>query len=176
MRITGGEYRGRIVKCPPGVIRPAMDRMRESLFSILGNLEGKSFLDIFSGSGVVGLEAASRGAQPVHVVEKDYKKRQVLSENLKIADPPPTIHLQPAEKFLARCQDPFDIIYLDPPFPLGGKIRFLEKVAAQELLNPGGLLIMHYPGEESYPEQIGPYKKSDLRKYGRSHLVFYHRA
>jgi 16S rRNA (guanine966-N2)-methyltransferase len=54
MRITGGEYRGRIVKCPPGVIRPAMDRMRESLFSILGNLEGKSFLDIFSGSGVVG--------------------------------------------------------------------------------------------------------------------------
>jgi 16S rRNA (guanine966-N2)-methyltransferase len=64
MRITGGEYRGRIVKCPPGVIRPAMDRMRESLFSILGNLEGKSFLDIFSGSGVVGLEAASRGLSP----------------------------------------------------------------------------------------------------------------
>jgi 16S rRNA (guanine966-N2)-methyltransferase len=74
MRITGGQYRGRVVKCPPGVIRPAMDRMRESLFSILGSLEGMSFLDMFSGSGVVGLEAASRGAKPVHVVEKDFKK------------------------------------------------------------------------------------------------------
>jgi 16S rRNA (guanine966-N2)-methyltransferase len=176
MRITGGEYRGRVVKCPPGVIRPAMDRMRESLFSILGNLEGKSFLDIFSGSGVVGLEAASRGAHPVHVVEKDYKKRHVLSENLQIAQPAPKMHLQPAEKFLGRCRDTFDIIYLDPPFPLGGKIQFLQKIAEKDLLKPGGLMIMHYPGEEEYPEEIGGYKKNDLRKYGRSHLIFYHRS
>ena len=57
MRITGGKYRGRRIVCPPGVIRPAMDRMRESLFSILGNLEGISFLDLFSGSGLVGEKA-----------------------------------------------------------------------------------------------------------------------
>jgi 16S rRNA (guanine966-N2)-methyltransferase len=131
---------------------------------------------MFSGSGVVGLEAASRGAKPVHVVEKDFKKRHVLAENLKIAEPPPTMHLQPAQKFLGSCRDRFDIIYLDPPFPLGGKIRFLEQIAEKDLLKAGGWMIMHYPGEESYPEEISGYKKSDLRKYGRSHLVFYRRA
>ncbi len=71
MRITGGTIRGRRVVCPPGVIRPAMDRMRESMFSILGPLDGFSFLDLFTGSGLVGLEAWSRGARPVVLVEKD---------------------------------------------------------------------------------------------------------
>jgi 16S rRNA (guanine966-N2)-methyltransferase len=65
MRVTGGIYRGRIVKCPKGVIRPAMDRMRESMFSVLGYMDGLSFLDVFSGSGMIGIEAASRGALPV---------------------------------------------------------------------------------------------------------------
>ena len=60
MRITGGRYNGRTVKCPKGIIRPAMDRMRESMFSILGPMDGLSYLDLFSGSGSVGLEAASR--------------------------------------------------------------------------------------------------------------------
>ena len=59
MSITGGELRGRTIKCPDGVIRPAMDRMRESLFSILGDLSGKSFLDLFSGSGTIAIEAVS---------------------------------------------------------------------------------------------------------------------
>ena len=71
MRVTGGRYRGRTIKCPKGVIRPAMDRMRESLFNILGNISGESFLDLFSGSGAVGIDAASRGAEPVLLVEKD---------------------------------------------------------------------------------------------------------
>ena len=77
MRITGGIYRGRRIVCPPGIIRPAMDMMRESLFSILGPLEGMSFLDLFSGSGCVGIEAASRGASLVHLVEKDRQKREI---------------------------------------------------------------------------------------------------
>ncbi|MFW6253274.1 MAG: RsmD family RNA methyltransferase, partial [bacterium] len=62
MRITGGSLRGRVVKVPPGEIRPTMDRMRESMFSILGPLHGRSFLDLFGGSGIVALEAVSRGA------------------------------------------------------------------------------------------------------------------
>ncbi len=71
MRITGGFYKGRTVVCPPGVIRPAMDRMRESLFAILGDLTGTSFLDLYAGSGVVGIEAASRGADVVIVDLED---------------------------------------------------------------------------------------------------------
>ena len=64
--------------CPPGIIRPAMDRMRESMFAVLGPLERESFLDLFSGSGLVGLEAWSRGARPVVLVEKDRGKPQRL--------------------------------------------------------------------------------------------------
>lgn len=75
MRITSGKYRGRVITCPPGVIRPAMDRMRESMFSILGDIYHLSFLDLFSGSGLVGIEAASREAQPVHLVEMDRQKK-----------------------------------------------------------------------------------------------------
>ena len=71
MRITGGELRGRIIKCPDGIIRPAMDKMRESVFSILGDLSGKSFLDLFSGSGTIAIEACSRGADFIELVEKD---------------------------------------------------------------------------------------------------------
>ena len=71
MRITGGKLKGRIIKCPDGVIRPAMDRMRESVFAILGDLTGKSWLDLFSGSGTIAIEAVSRGASSVELCEKD---------------------------------------------------------------------------------------------------------
>ena len=83
MRITGGLYRGRTILCPPGEIRPAMDRMRESLFSILGDISQAPFLDLFSGSGLVGIEAASRGAQPVHLVELDAGKKATILKNIQ---------------------------------------------------------------------------------------------
>ena len=127
MRITGGRYRGRQVKCPKGIIRPAMDRMRESLFSILGDLTGLSFLDLFSGSGLVGLEAASRGAAPVVLVEKDPGKKRVILENLTIAEEnKPRLYLMPVERFLKRFDTPYDIVYLDPPFPYGEKVKMVE--------------------------------------------------
>ncbi len=86
MRVTGGKYLSRQVKCPKGVIRPAMDRMRESIFSILGNIDDKSFLDLFSGSGIIGIEAASRGASPVYFVEKDKIKKKVIHDNTDIVE------------------------------------------------------------------------------------------
>ena len=84
MRITGGKYCGRKVIIPNGEleIRPAMDRMRESLFAILGPLDGVSFCDLFSGSGCVGLEAASRGAKLVHLVEMDRAKKAMNCRGL----------------------------------------------------------------------------------------------
>ena len=84
MRITGGKYRSRVVKCPPGVIRPAMDRMRESMFSILGDLRDLSFLDVFSGSGVIGLEAASRGSTDIQLVELDSGKKKVHPDRHRV--------------------------------------------------------------------------------------------
>jgi len=175
MRITGGKYRSRIVKCPPGIIRPAMDRMRESFFSILGPLDGLSFLDVFSGSGIVGIEAASRGAQPVDLVEKDFGKKNVLLQNISMVETPIKLHLTSAENFFKTAQGFWDVIYLDPPFPLGQKISFLEKIAQGGFLKPLGSLLMHYPASENYPDTLGDLRKYDHREYGQSHLIFYTR-
>lgn len=173
MRITGGKYRGRTVYCPPGVIRPAMDRMRTSLFSILGPLDGLSFLDLFSGSGLVGLEAASRGASPVDLVEKDFGKKAVIQRNLSWVEESVKLHLADVKVFLKRADRRWNVVYADPPFPMEGKLEVLQLVGERGLLEPGGSLLLHYPGEESFPEAVGSLVQYDHREYGRSHVVFY---
>ena len=150
-----------------------MDRMRTSLFSILGPLDGLSFLDLFSGSGLVGLEAASRGASPVDLVEKDFGKKAVIQRNLAWVEEDVKLHLADVKAFLKRAQRRWDVIYADPPFPMEGKLDVLQVVADKELLSPGGSLLMHYPEEESLPEAVGPLVRYDHREYGRSHVVFY---
>ena len=173
MRITGGIYRGRRIVCPPGVIRPAMDRMRESLFAILGDLSGQSFLDLFSGSGVVAVEAASRGADPVVLVEKDYGKKRALLQNTSFVTTRVELHLQPVERFLRREERRFDLIYLDPPFAREGKEALLRTIGERALLAPEGTLVIHLPATEDLPETIGPLQLDDRRRYGGSLLLFY---
>jgi len=177
LRITGGIYCSRQIKCPKGVIRPAMDRMRESMFSILGNLYGRSFLDLFSGSGIVGIEAASRGASPVCFVEMDRGKKKTLYENVKIVEKAVTeIHIMPAERFIASTKETFDIVFLDPPFPLRKKKEIVELVTHKNILKENGLLMIHHPSEEKWEETIGNLVIEDRRKYGRSILLFYRKT
>jgi len=186
MRITGGRYRGRTVKCPPGVIRPAMDRMRESMFSILGSLEGQSFLDLFAGSGVVALEALSRGAIKALLVEKDPGKRKTIMENLQIAlfdDKSPgagekgdiRLLIRPVERVLRPGMERFDIVHLDPPFPMKHKETLLLLADRAGQPAAGGTLMIHYPSEDTLPENPGNLRLYDKRVYGRSHLAFYTR-
>jgi 16S rRNA (guanine(966)-N(2))-methyltransferase RsmD len=178
MRITGGLYSGRIVKMPEGdlKIRPAMDRMRESVFAVLGDLTGFSFCDLFSGSGIIGLEAASRGAQPVVCVEKDRKKFPVLLQNSTIADPPLFCRAMPAETFIMRNKTPFDIVFLDPPFDYKFKLQLLEWLDRSATLHEGSLVLIHFPHEDSLPEQIGALKSIDTRIFGRSTVRFYRKS
>ncbi len=175
MRITGGIYRGRTVICPPGIIRPAMDMMRESLFSILGNIEGISWLDLFTGSGCVGIEAASRGASLVHVVEKDRQKKATILQNLSIVESEIQLFMTDVNRFIPTAKRQYDIVYADPPFPMGGKIDLAKAVDKADLLTAGGLFIIHYPSEEKkdWPQRIGNLEFNDERKYGRSMLRFY---
>ena len=177
MRITGGKYRGRIITCPPGVIRPAMDRMRESLFSILGNLDDYSFLDLFTGSGCVGIEAASRGASPVHIVEKDRGKKSVILKNISIVETPIKLFMADVKRFIPTSKQTYDIVYADPPFPMEGKVELTNLIAKSEIVKKGGLFIIHYPSEErsQWPETIGDLVNYDERKYGRSILRLYKR-
>ena len=176
MRITGGSYKGRTILCPPGVIRPAMDRMRESLFAILGDLTGTSFLDLYSGSGVVGVEAASRGAEPVVFVEKDPGKRQTLLKNISIVTQVKQVHIMPAERWLARYggrAGRFDTVFLDPPFGQKGTGELVGLLAERGVLAPGGLLLAHLPREQLLPEELAGFRLADRRDYGRSVVLFY---
>jgi 16S rRNA (guanine(966)-N(2))-methyltransferase RsmD len=194
MRITGGVYKGRKLIVPPGVIRPAMDRMRESLFAVLGNLHGCSFLDLYCGSGSVGIEAASRGAAPVVFVEKDRGKRAVLQRNLDFVQERTEVHLLPVEHYLRRGKKRFERIFLDPPFRQRSKLEVLQLIAARRILAPDGLLVIHLSKEEEthFPVEIAPgggdgtgeaslragsgLCLSDRRLYGGSVLLFYRRG
>lgn len=177
MRITGGLYKGRKIICPPGVIRPAMDRMRESLFAILGDMTGCSFLDLYAGSGAVGIEAASRGADPVVFVEKDRGKRQILLRNTSIIEKKQEIHIIPVEHHLRREKRRFDFLFLDPPFRQKAKLEVLELIAGRGLLSESGTVVIHLPREEENlpPEVPGakPLYLTDRRRYGGSSLLFY---
>ena len=173
MRITGGYYKGRKIICPKGVIRPAVDRMRESLFAITGDMAGCSFLDLFSGSGVVGIEAASRGAEPVILVEKDSKKIHALKRNISFIHTEIKIVLTPVERFLKRSKDRFDFIYADPPFAYPYKKDVVAGISLRSMLNEAGLLIVHCSKDEDLPESIESMTLSDKRTYGGSILYFY---
>ncbi len=154
MRITGGSLRGRTVVCPPGIIRPAMDRMRESFFAILGDLDGLSFLDLFTGSGCIGLEAYSRGAYPVRCVEKDGGKREIIFKNLSLAERRIELSIMPAERFVKAWKESFDRIFLDPPFDYPFKAELLRRLLESRLVQAGSQIFMHFPDDDDIPAEI----------------------
>lgn len=172
MRITGGMLKGRIAAVPPGEIRPAMDRMRESVFSVLGDLHGLSFLDIFSGSGIIALESVSRGASPVEAVEKDPVKRRTLLKNVSMSPVRISCRFMAAELYVKRAKSSFDIIFCDPPFPYRFKGDLLRAIAASPLVRPGSRILLHRPREDA----IGEIDKLPLvmsKVYGRSIVDFF---
>ncbi|MBQ8776420.1 MAG: 16S rRNA (guanine(966)-N(2))-methyltransferase RsmD [Treponema sp.] len=176
MRITGGKLKGKNIKCPGGVIRPAMDRMRESVFSILGDLTGKSFLDLFSGSGTIAIEAASRGANPVDLCEKDKIKVNTIFDNVKATEEIGVkihCHFMPVEYFIKRCKQSFDYIFFDPPFPYKFHEQLILEADKNGLLNKTGTILVHRPEEHFMPETIGNLVRKDQRVYGRSIVDFY---
>jgi len=173
MRITGGLYKGRRIICPPGEIRPAMDRMRESVFAVLGDLTGFSFLDLFSGSGIIGLEAASRGAEPVVLVEEDRKKIATLKKNISFVTSSIRIKLTSCERFLVKTAEAFDYIFLDPPFNYQTKAKVLEAIALGTSFSGRGLILLHLPTKERRGFLVPFFKLVDERHYGGSTVLFF---
>jgi 16S rRNA (guanine(966)-N(2))-methyltransferase RsmD len=178
VRVTGGKYRGRVIEVPKGglEIRPAMDSMRESVFAILGDLTGLSFLDLFSGSGILALEAASRGASPLACVEKDRAKFPLLLKNVAIAEERIDCKSMPVELFLQRNKTPFSVVFCDPPFPYKFRAELLSSLSSGMSLAPGGLLLIHFPHEDPLPDSLGKLSLEDERVYGRSIVRFYRKA
>jgi 16S rRNA (guanine(966)-N(2))-methyltransferase RsmD len=162
-----------------------MDRMRESVFAILGDLAGLSFLDLFSGSGIVALEAASRGAEPVEAVEMDALKRKTLLKNVLMAPARINCRFMAVELYVKRTKKSFNIIFCDPPFPYQYKRELAAAIASSPLMVPGSRLLIHRPREKTaagsrtrqVPGQdtgaVPNLTLKDRREYGRSIIDFF---
>jgi 16S rRNA (guanine(966)-N(2))-methyltransferase RsmD len=155
-----------------------MDKMRESVFAIIqAELPGAAFLDLFSGSGVIGIEAWSRGAEKIVMVEKDKGKRHILTENASLAEGNALVHIMPVERYIKYMTDgPFNFIFLDPPFPYRFKAQLLDMIGRSQLLAEDGQVLIHYPKEDNLPETPAGLLRADRRVYGRSVVGFYKRA
>ena len=167
---------GRRVRVPGGIIRPSMDQMRESVFACLGDLAGKSFLDVFSGSGIIAIEAASRGAAYVEAVENDPGKRKTLLENVSISPLRINCRFMSAELYVLRAQRSFDCVFLDPPFPYRFKLELLSRIAASPLVSDESVILLHRPREDTEEGEnadLSALRKTETREYGRSVVDFF---
>ena len=174
MRITGGALSGRIIRCPDGVIRPAMDRMRESVFAILGDLSGKSWLDMFSGSGTVAIEAVSRGAKKAVFVDKNSNAIKVINgniETLKIQDRTEVFFLD-YERYLRECTEQFDYIFLDPPYDLDAYEKAVGLITERGLLKRRGRMILESRKEKRFILDDLPVTVEKEATYGISKITY----
>ena len=182
MRVTGGRYRGRRLEVPPAPVRPTTDRMREALFNVLAArgvaMEGAHFLDLFSGSGSMAVEAASRGAASVTLVERDPRKRPCLRRNTSFVSAPVRIHISPCERFLARARrgagDGWDLAFVDPPFAYRYRRELLATLHASALRDRA-LVLVHLPVQEALPGEPG-FACIERRGYGGSAVCFFERV
>lgn len=155
LRIIGGEWRGRRIHFPPlAAIRPTPDRVRETLFNWLqGVIPGSRCLDLFAGSGALGLEALSRGAREVLFVDVEPAVVRQLGETLRMLGcSRGRVLRSDASGFLGRPDAPFDVIFLDPPFGLPVLAEACRSIEAGGWLAPGGFVYLESPAAAGEPE------------------------
>lgn len=148
MKITAGIYRGRNVKAPDEkIVRPTLSKIRESIFNTLFSIidfEGKTFLDMFAGSGIMGLEALSRGFEKIVAIEKNPKVASVLKENYSALKIKPNLILGDSLKKISKLGENFDIIYIDPPYFSGIYEESLKQIKENSVLASNGIIILEH--------------------------------
>ena len=165
MRIIAGQYRSRPLKSLPGLdLRPTSDRLRETLFNVLtasSTLEGSVWLDLFAGTGAVGIEALSRGAQQVYFVESERKHARLLRDNLKSLKIAEAFDVYESEvasalRALDASGETCDFCFLDPPYHMRGAYeRTLEFLGESRLLGPSSIVIAEHEKKYELPEKFG---------------------
>jgi len=179
VRVTGGRYRGRRLETLPRLdLRPTSDKVKEALFSILApRLEGARVVDLFAGTGALGIEALSRGAARVVFVERERECLAVLRRNLaRLECPVPAVvagdALDPAA--WGREVFPVEVILADPPYRKGLPERLLDALGAVEALTEDGRLVIEHESGVA-PDRPG-WEALDRRRYGDTTLSFFRRA
>ena len=193
MRISGGEFRGRVLSVPKGLdVRPTQDRVREALFSMLQNdIQGARFLDLFAGSGSVGLEALSRGAEMVTFVEHAPRSLACLSRNIAMLKVEDRCRVIRADVYAWLAAAPtasnglessvysaaFDIAYADPPYAVGaehGYATVLARLVEGGFVKPGGLFIAEMTAGQTL-DNSPAWELCRDRTYGQTRLAIYRR-
>ena len=174
MRVITGSARGRKLKTPANYdIRPTTDNVKEALFSILQfDIEGRRVLDLFAGTGQLGIECLSRGAASATFVDKDRDALRIVKDNLKSCGLTGTVVQADALSFLQSGQQ-FDLIFVDPPYDSGLYEAVLERINLVDILSDGGIIICEARRERNLPEMAAPYYKGKEDRYGKAKLCLY---
>ncbi len=181
MRVIAGKAKGRALIAPKGMnTRPITAMMKEALFSIWQfKISGAAFLDLFAGSGSMGIEAISRGAEKAVFVEHDQNAVEVIKQNIKTCKFQDSAVVYRDDvfrrlKWLQADKQFFDIIYLDPPFTVDEIFHpVLEAVAEANILNEDGIIAIRTLKEKEMPDTVGNLVKYKLKVYGISAIHFY---
>ncbi len=179
MRILTGLYKGKRIVMPEG-IRPTQDKVRKALFDIFGSLEGASLLELFAGSGAVGLEALSRGAGQVTLVEQARQCLEAIERNIRaLGVRQCAVIRSSAEQALDGLRKEgsrFDIVFLDPPYHKGLSKKTLQMLGACDIVAPNGFIVVQHFKKESLPECAGDFILFKRAVYGDTVLSFYQRT
>ena len=183
MKIIGGILKNRNFYMPAG-IRPTQNVLRKALFDLLGDeIEGKTFVDFFAGSGAVGFEALSRGAGRVILIEREEKNYQIIQENIQLLvekTPQQLGKLEVIEgeafatiKEFSRQKKAFDIVFIDPPYGREYAKKALKTIGSYDILHSASWLIIQSEKAERLPEKEGSLILQRQKKYGTTILSIY---
>lgn len=177
MRIIGGSARGRRLVAPKGrATRPTSDRVRQSVFDVLGQrTDGLAVLDLFAGTGALGLEAVSRGAARATLVENEKAALEALEKNVRALGFEDRARVVRGDALsLATLRGPFDLVLADPPYAVGGT-PVVQALAASPpgLLVEGARIVIEHARREILPEREGALERDDQRRYGDTMVSFY---
>jgi 16S rRNA (guanine(966)-N(2))-methyltransferase RsmD len=179
VRIIAGRFRGRALGAPRGqATRPTADRVREALFSILGDVEELPVLDLFAGSGALGLEALSRGAAHATFVEEARAAVAALKANIAALDVAEETSVVVAEarvaiRRLARAAAQFGLVFLDPPYADREIATTLTELAGSSLLLEGAWIVLEHAAKSTPPPAAPGLTLRFTRVYGDTALTFY---
>ena len=177
MRVITGKARGVSLKTPDGMLtRPTADRVKEALFSIINfDIPSAKVLDLFGGTGQLGIEALSRGADRAVFVDAREDACKMIRENLTRTKLQSTAQVVPSDymDYLNRCREQFSIIFLDPPYAEEYLEKSLKRITEIDILQSGGIIVTERPLGKDLPWDFDGFQRSKDYKYGKTLLTIY---
>lgn len=181
MRIVAGSARGRALAAPKSddVIRPTADRVRETIFNVLGQrCDGLTVLDLFAGTGALGLEAVSRGAVKAVLVDRGREALTLCRQNTEACRFQAQVEIVSGDALatitsLGAQGRKFELVFADPPYRLEVGAKVLEALDAAKLVDPGGVAVIETGRDEVLPEKIGRFEQIDAREFGMTRVVIF---